>query len=376
MTAIRNVLIVGGGITGLTAAIALRRQGISVEVIELKHDPAAQTGIGLTLLGNALAALDSIGIAQQCVAAGMPADDMKLCKSDGSLLMTVPDPMLGGAHLPGHVSLSRKDLHRVLLDAARAAGAHVRLGTSFTQLDNHPDHVQVTFSDGSSGRYDLVVGADGVYSKTRKLLFPQHQLTPCHQAVWRAAVPRPTDVQTTLLHLQGPMGVVGICPITDSDAYLYIVEEASQHNLRYADDQLADVMRDKLKAYGGFVPSLANTLSDPQTISFRPLEWHLLPSPWYQDRIVIIGDAAHANPPVLAQGAAMGIEDAVVLSNELTTQNTVSAALKNFMTRRFARVATVVRNSVQLATWEVQHIPNVDVAGVMRDTNAVLAKPL
>ena len=102
----------------------------------------------------------------------------------------------------------------------------------------------------------------------------------------------------------------------------------------------------------------------------------LVPTPWHRERTVLIGDAAHANPPVLAQGAAMGIEDAVVLAEELASQDTVDAALERVGARRFERVRMVVETSSQLARWEVEQRRDVDVPGTMRRAAMALAEPI
>jgi 2-polyprenyl-6-methoxyphenol hydroxylase-like FAD-dependent oxidoreductase len=185
---------------------------------------------------------------------------------------------------------------------------------------------------------------------------------------------RPPELRETNLVFGGPLGAVGFCPISEQDGYLYIVE-AAPDNPRLDTATLHLQMQARLTGYGGFVPEMAAQLTDPAKVSYRPLEWHLAPSPWFKNRVVVIGDAAHCNPPVLAQGAAMGIEDAVVLAQSLQASATIEAGLAAFMQRRFERARQVVETSVQLAQWEVDHKPGVDVPGVMAAIQAVLAEP-
>jgi 2-polyprenyl-6-methoxyphenol hydroxylase-like FAD-dependent oxidoreductase len=121
---------------------------------------------------------------------------------------------------------------------------------------------------------------------------------------------------------------------------------------------------------------MSEQLDDPAKVSYRPLEWLLAPEPWGEGRVVLIGDAAHANPPVLAQGAAMGIEDAVVLAEEYARDLSAHDAITRFAKRRYERVKHVVEASCQLAKWEVDHTPGVDVPRVMRDAAMRLAEPI
>ena len=198
---------------------------------------------------------------------------------------------------------------------------------------------------------------------------------PTGQAVWRAACVRPAGVDSTHLFFGGRHGAVGVNPVSTTLAYLYIVENAS-NGQRRDPATLHLQMRDELTGYGGLVAKLAATLDDPAKVSHRPLEWLLAPAPWSKGHVVLIGDAAHANPPVLAQGAAMGIEDAIVLAEEVATGGPVEAALARFAARRYDRVKYIVETSCQLAQWEVDHTPGVDVPGVMRAASMRLAEPI
>jgi 2-polyprenyl-6-methoxyphenol hydroxylase-like FAD-dependent oxidoreductase len=370
------ILIVGGGISGLTLGIALRRTGIDVEIAEIKHDLRQQAGVGLSLQGNSIAALARIGIAKTCLEKGMPSSYINLRRPDGALLASQSIIPMGGPEFPGTAGISRNDLHAILLAAASEAGVKIRVGLSFKTFDSDQSGVDVEFTDGSRNRYDLMVGADGVYSRTRATLFPQIRPEPCGQAVWRAGVPRPADIVTTELHVGGPFGVVGICPVSREEAYIYIVEAASPE-VRYNDNELATVLTEMLEPYtSNLVRACVQHLAQSDAISYRHLEWLLVPPPWYRDRVLLIGDAAHCNPPVLAQGAAMGIEDAIVLAELLAQIESVDAALERFMGRRNPRASLVVRNSVQLCEWEVKHLVGPQEIGrLMMETQKALSEP-
>jgi 2-polyprenyl-6-methoxyphenol hydroxylase-like FAD-dependent oxidoreductase len=371
-----RVLVSGAGIAGLTLACALRRQGIDVDVIERKSEIGDEGGIGLTLVGNALRALQSIGLARPILDIGMPADHIDIATPDGQIVGQAPTKGPWGDGIPGHCSVARPALHRVLAEAARAAGASLRAGVEVDEAAADAEGLDVRLSDGCSARYALLVAAEGLNSVTRQRLFPGVGPVFSGQACWRARVTRPGDLRTTQIHFGGRYGVVGICPISQSDAYLYLVETA-EANHREDPARLHLSLREKLDGhYGGRVAALLGELTDASRVNYSPLPVMLVPPPWHRARTVLIGDAAHANPPVLAQGAAMGIEDAVVLAEELGRDADVDGALQRFMTRRFERVRMVVETSRQLALWEVEQRRDVDVPGTMRRAAMALGEPI
>ena len=370
-----NVLIVGGGISGLTAATALVRKGINTVLVERKAALADEGGIGLALLANAMRALDDIGVAERCLAAGVPADSMLMCAPDGAPRFENPIARIDGQCWPGATGISRAAFHAILAEAAQGGGVDIRCGVTVGAWEERGEALSVTFSDGSTGRFALMIGADGLYSSTRAKLFPECQPLQTGQAAWRGACERPADLDRMHLVFGGRHGAVGINPVSPALAYLYIVETAAP-GTRRDPATLHTQMRDELADYGGLVATLAATLDDPAKVNYRPLEWLLAPAPWSKGRVVLIGDAAHANPPVLAQGAAMGIEDAIVLAEEVAAEGPVEAALARFANRRYDRVKFIVETSVQLAQWEVDHTPGVDVTGVMRAASTRLAEPI
>lgn len=373
-----KVLISGGGITGLTAACALRHHGVEVELVEVKPTLSDDGGVGLTLVGNALLALDSIGLAQPLIDVGMPGNHLTLCNPQGVRLQEQPTVSPAGKGLPGHCSISRGNLHRVLAEAAQSRGARIRTGVEIERSVMAGDGIDVTFSDGSTGHYALCAAAEGLFSKSRERLFPQAKPQHSGQGSWRALVRRPEGLLTSEIYLGGPFGVVGICPITQEDAYLYIVETAQASH--WEDPERTHLrLREKLQGvYGGQVAPLLEQLDDPRKAAYRPLPTFILPAPWHRERTLLIGDAAHANPPVLAQGAAMGIEDAVVLAEEWAArpEASVEQVLDAVMARRFPRARQVVDDSTQLARWQTEGgATGEDVARVMTRVSQMLAQP-
>ena len=371
---IRTALVIGGGISGLTAATALAQRGVEVELVELKEALGDENGVGLSIMGNASKALATIGVAQSCVAIGMPADHFTVRAPDGQVVATPQWPALGKPDWPAQIGISRPGFHRILGDAAVAAGVRIRCGVTTRSVEQDGERAHVVFTDREAADYDLVVAADGIYSTTRSNHFPEVAgPEKTGQGVWRALLPRPVDITTTQLHFGGPLGVVGICPISAADCYLYCIH-ASRPGERYDPANLHVALRHKLAGYGGPVAELASQLVRSELVSYRPLEWILVEDPWHRGPVVLIGDAAHANPPNVAQGAAMGIEDAVVLAEEVTAAGPLAEALGRYMARRRERAALVVDASRRIARDQVEHTPGFDASAEIGRVSNILAE--
>src|SRR5919199_2272685 len=375
MSAVDHVLVVGGGLSGAATAVHLAARGVAVELIEIKPDVAA-LGSGITLQGNALRELRSLGVWEQVRAAGHPFDVTGIRAPDpfGSVVAEVPDAKTGGPDLPAAMGMPRPELARILLDRAVEVGAKVRLGTTPTALTQDDDGVDVAASDGSTGRYDLVVGADGVRSWTRRALGIELETTPVGMGIWRAFGPRPASVVRTDLYYGGPSFIAGYCPTGEDSLYAYIVEPTQDRSGLSPEEQLA-TMRALSEAYHGPWDEIRETLTDPSRVNYTWFETHLLEVPWNRGRVVLVGDAVHTCPPTIAQGGAMGLEDAAVLAELLVERSTLDQDLWTaFTARRYERARTVVEASNSLARWQIDHVQG-DIPGLMRSIAALTSQP-
>ncbi len=272
---------------------------------------------------------------------------------------------------PANVGIGRRALHKVLGDRAIGMGAEVRLGITAESFDDDGQAVSIGLSDGSTERFDLVIGADGVHSQTRERVFPgspQPQFTG--QAVWRYNLPRPAGFDS--LHVYNGLIGAGLVPMSDALMYLYLTTP-EPGNPRYPRAGLAAIMRSKVPSA---LADLAERITDDAEVVYRPLETVLVDGPWHEGRIVLLGDAVHATTPHLGQGAGMAIEDAIVLAEEIARHDTPAAAFAAYRERRFERCRYIVEESLAICRGQLGLGPLVDNARATAAMFDLTAQPI
>jgi 2-polyprenyl-6-methoxyphenol hydroxylase-like FAD-dependent oxidoreductase len=368
-----SALVIGGGITGSVLSLALAKRGVSVDLVELS--PVWRgVGHGITVQGNALAALAKVGVLDEVLSRGVPFNQLRMRQADGSLIAEVPTPRTGGPELPATLGALRSDLQGVLCERVYAAGVTVRLGLTVRGLAQDAHRAYAEFSDGSTGRYDLVVGADGIRSTVRAMLGIATLPQPSGMSIWRVVADRPAEMDCAEVYYGGPRYKAGYAPISAGQCYAYILD--TDGALRDFGDRPAwELMYERSAGYGGTWGKIREAIGPESNVSHTRIEWLLVPDPWFRGRIIVIGDAAHACPPLIAQGAAMCAEDAVVLAEVVASDGPLETALPAFMARRWDRVELVVRNSMRLVSWEMGLEPHTedDVARTMNSTLGFLA---
>lgn len=364
---VNKVLVVGGGITGSVLSLSLAQRGAEVELVEISPRWFG-VGHGITLQGNALKALRSVGVLDRVLARAVPFDFMRMRGADGELISRLDTPHTGGPDLPSTAGALRADLQDALCDAVRAHGVRVRLGLSVEHLEQGDDHVDVRFTDGSAGRYDLVVGADGINSRMRSLIGIDTVPHPVGMSIFRVVADRPAAMDCAEVYYGGPRFKAGYSPISPDQCYAYLLDENLDASLVGPRAPLA-LLRERGAGYGGLWGDIIAALPDDTAVDYRWIEAVLVDGPWHRGRTVVVGDAVHACPPLIAQGAAMCMEDAVLLAELVTGAQPVEEALAHFMARRLPRVRMVLENSLRLAEWEIRPgTPGIDPALVMSQT--------
>ena len=373
---IRKVLVVGGGIAGLTLAVALRRRDIEVDVVELAPQWNV-LGVGISLTGPTLRALKSIGLIDACVGVAFGFDRIVFADAAGHSFSSLSLPRLAGPDYPATVAIARSALHDVLFRSAWELGASITMGATVASLNQTSNAVEAELSNGERGVYDFVVGCDGFYSTVRKLAFndvPDASFTGL--AVWRATMPRHPDVDSMQM-FYGPHTKAGVNPHSRDEMFLFLVQPIRDGN-RLPPDRMHLLLAEQLQDFSGPVMSHAREwVNDPAKVDYRPMNSFLLPSPWYRGRVAVIGDAAHTTTPHLATGAGIAIEDAVVLAELLAADRSVAELLGWFMARRFDRCRLVVETAVKLGEMEKdKSIPIQSHFDLMSATFRKLAEPI
>jgi 2-polyprenyl-6-methoxyphenol hydroxylase-like FAD-dependent oxidoreductase len=343
MNSIERALIVGGGIGGLCTAIALRQQGVDVTIIEKRVDDFVH-GVGIIQPPNALRALKALGVLDECYAAGFQSDERRAFDADGNLLGKGFIARIADADRGATNFLTRPMLHDILTRAAIAAGACLRTGMTLTQLSQDDAAVSVVLTDGSKEQYDLVIGADGIRSQVRELVFGKHIIPQfTGHGVWRYTTRRPAEI--TYSSLWYGVGVkAGLIPLSQELMYLLLVTN-EPGNPWMPPEQLPQLLRSRLESFKSTVADVRESIRPDSYIVYAPIEEVILPEAWHRGRVVLIGDAAHASSPHLAQGAAMAIEDAVVLGELFGQGLSVDAMLTRFFERRYKRCRYVQETS-------------------------------
>jgi 2-polyprenyl-6-methoxyphenol hydroxylase-like FAD-dependent oxidoreductase len=249
--------------------------------------------------------------------------------------------------------MTRSDLHEILIEAAENVGVHIHLGLSWKSFEQETDTVTVTYTDGSTGTYDLVVAADGIRSGVRRHLFGRRfDPVDTGYACWRMAVLRPKHL-THSEYFNGETVKATVIHLSQDLMYLLVVEQ-----VRPGEEpdrgRMPEQLRNRLTGFGGLIGEIRDSIDADSDIHWAPLQEVQLPAPWYRGRIVISGDAAHAVLPHLAQGAGMAMEDALVLADELDKHPAVPTALEAFMARREPRVKFVLDHAHQILLNEME----------------------
>jgi len=373
---VSTVLVIGGGIGGLTAAIALRKKNVDVHVIE--RDPAWSVyGVGIIQQMNVVRAMKEIDVLDDYLAKASGFDQSTLFVGPGGVKEAeFATPRLAGPDYPSNAGVRRKDLQTILGDAAKRAGAEITLGVTVADMKDDGAGVDVTFSDGSTGRYDVVLGADGIFSQTRQTILPDAP-KPSYtgQWVWRYNLPRPADLDGIQI-FAGPCNA-GLVPMTKDLMYMFVVSEMPEGAVLPVEGA-AKAMRDATNAMMP-APQLKpwiEQITEDEGVVARPMEVIFLEDdPWHVGRIGLLGDAIHASTPHLAQGAGMAIEDALVLAEELT-KAAPEEAFAAYRTRRFKRVAHVAKNSVKIGEMQMGKIAPFDVGALTGATMKMMCEPI
>ncbi|MEV3935275.1 FAD-dependent monooxygenase [Glycomyces sp. NPDC049804] len=333
-----SAIVIGAGIGGLAAAIALRRTGWTVTVLE-RNRVAGEIGAGMSQGPNAIRALDALGVGDRARAAGTPFFGTANLREASGRYLNRAEP----GTVPPLIGFHRADLHNVLLDAVPTES--IRTGAAVTAIDQTPGRAFVHVGD-ETFEADLVVAADGVRSTARRLLWPQ---TPepafWHYTVWRGIA------DLDLGPAQGGMTLAKdryflTMPLPGGRVYWGLGTRAGTPGER-ADDERSEVLR-RVGDWHDPIPALLDATPTERVLHHDITDLVRTPLPTYVNgRIALLGDAAHPMSPDLGQGAGQALEDAVVLAASLHDVSDATAALARYDTVRRPRTQWIAKSAHQ-----------------------------
>jgi len=335
---VERVLIVGGGLGGLSLAIALRRQGLSAEIVERANKDTG-TGAGLYLVGLATRALVALGLADAALSEGCVNRTQTFRNHRGACLADI-DVEGYWAGCGPCLGLRRATLHRLL--AERMASLQTRFGVTVEALRQEQERVSVRFTDRSDDAYDLVIGADGIRSSIRRLEFGKSDPQFRGQVGWRFLARRPAGIDGWTVFL-GSGSAFLLLPIGGDQVYCYADRIASTPIADPPEGRI-ERLREIFRHFAEPVQEVLAQVDSPEQLHFSAIE-EVLHEPWGRGRVVLIGDAAHAMSPNMACGAAMAFEDALVLADLISQRGTVSGIVPGFIRRRSPRIGWVRRQT-------------------------------
>jgi 2-polyprenyl-6-methoxyphenol hydroxylase-like FAD-dependent oxidoreductase len=350
-----RVVVVGAGIGGLATAVALRRAGHEVEVIE-RATALEEVGAGLSMAPNALAALDRLGVGEELRRRGGVARRILIRNRRGDVLSEID------AH--GRewevIGVHRADLQDVLVRAA--AETDVRLGVACTGFTESSEAVAAILDDGSEVEGDLLVGADGIRSAVRARLDGDEPLRYAGYFGWRAVIDFDDPaLRDTFTESWGPVFRVGLITIGRGRLYWFVSELAGE-DAPLPDDPNA-YFRDRLRDWHDPIPAVV-AATPRDTFSRLPIHDREPLKAWGRGRVTLLGDAAHPMTPNLGQGAAQALEDAIALADACSEAADPIAGVRAYERCRIPRTTMIVNRSRQLG--RVAHLRN-PVACRLRD---------
>jgi 2-polyprenyl-6-methoxyphenol hydroxylase-like FAD-dependent oxidoreductase len=373
MACISKTLIVGGGIAGLSAAISLSRTGVQCDVVEVG---GSWGGASIGITGRAADALGELGVYDACFAAStpFPRDSTVGSQMDAAGRLVSPGPVR--PDWPGSkvgLGVYRSALLETLADAAKRAGAIIRIGVTAKAIEEHASGALVRFSDETQGNYDLVIGADGINSSVRSLVFPD-----APKPAYSGQFSMRWMVEGSPVSGEGwytsPVGRLGFYNLPKGVTYVAAVFNIPE--FRWMDKtEVHSLFTDLLDSFTApAIVELRGRLKPDAELIARPFEWLLVPDNWARGRTLLIGDAAHATTAHLGMGGGMALEDSVVLGQCMTTSPTLDDALAQFMARRYSRVRAVVETSLALSQLEQRGAPRSEAVALMKTALATISE--
>jgi 2-polyprenyl-6-methoxyphenol hydroxylase-like FAD-dependent oxidoreductase len=348
----RKILIVGAGIAGLAAAIAIAQENSSDHILILeKSDQLRADGAGIALPANAMIALERLGLVELVRAKAFRVHHSTYSNSEGNAL--AKGAFASTAENAEFVAIDRRELHEVLLQRlSKFPNISIKTGTMIYDMQKTLDRMSVRFPQDRElswlerpHTFDLVIGSDGIHSSVRKYMAPETQIVDLNLAAWRFIVQTPANSKPEPNYMLDYAGRCAMLyPISETLSYIYLHVFDSTGSIgtkSITREEHLQFLKNQFQAFKAFMPQVLQQLTENQNIAIIPGRIQTLSKYCcYQPAkgpIVLIGDAAHAKSPITQQGAAQALWDAVYLAQALHSPN-ITKALQAFKTFRTSRI--------------------------------------
>ena len=335
--------IIGGGVAGLSMAIALRNQGKDVTVYE--QSPVLRgVGAGFGLAANAMQAFEYLGLRSDVEQLGYYTQSYAILNHRGQTLLAPDTERLSSRYQQKNFTVHRADLHRYLLSKLPAES--VVLNKRIRRCAEVSGTVSLTFEDDTTARCRHLIVADGVKSAIRQQLLPAAIPRYAGYTCWRATISQGDIALPHGSETWGPTGRFGMTPLTGDRIYWYACINGPENSRTFRNYTVNDLLRHFGK-YHEPIPEILHHTTDADLlwndiIDIKPLKRFAF------GNIVLIGDAAHATTPNMGQGACQALEDVAVLSQEIQRSEDIRAAFKRFELRRLSRTRYITQTSAYI----------------------------
>lgn len=346
-----DVLIIGAGIAGLTLGIGLKQREYDFLIMD-KMPNIKGIGAGIGISSNAIEALKWIGMDEKIKAIANPLQSLMLLKQNGTPLLDGNPAIIKGYDLTNYA------LHRSLLHESLYQEIPIEkflVPEQLVSIKKESNYFIVKTTTGLIIKCNYIIGADGLHSIVRQYFPIKNKITYAGYTCWRAIIDWPEELPKSSMETWGKNGRFGLTPLINNQLYWYACINTAHPKDPYFSNFTIENLRQNFENYHRNITlALTHTQNDQlihNDISYlQPLDYY------HFENMVLIGDAAHATTPNLGQGACMGIEDAIVLLQEMDrSKNNTTAAFANYSQRRVARCKKLVQTATALgkvAQWD------------------------
>lgn len=337
-----KILINGGGIAGLTAAIALHKLGIETIVFESANE-IKPVGAGLVIQSNAIKALEYLGIDDEIIQSANPINQLAILDEKGKVIKN-QKPSSANRELFAGLAIHRHTLHQILKSYLPESIFFTnKKAISFSEKN---EKVILQFEDGSFAEGDYLISADGINSNIRQQLIPDSKPRYAGYFCWRSVIDNKNPQITEATETWGSKGRFGIVPINENKLYWYATINSCYFDVKINHYSLKN-LQEHFDSYHKLVGQTLEKSSDEKLIKNHICDIKPL-SRFAFDKVLLIGDAAHATTPNLGQGACQAIEDVMFLHQEIASGKSIPSAFKSFENRRIEKTKFIIETSRKL----------------------------